>query len=217
MEEKIINRALIELDLCGTAFEIASEPVETTPVKIKVTKTQDCEFVLIGEHIKYAVTIENECGGELHNVKFKDELDECVEFVEGSFRVGDEPATPELVGRTLEYVISELPSCETVEITFEVKTTDECCRGCRPDPEQSAIPTVRPMFAFSPAVGGTGVRGATIFVERPGGQVVQTTVLPGGSWNLILAAPPPRAGDVFRVWQVEPGKTKSEVVTRIVS
>jgi len=219
MEEKIINRALVELDLCGTTVEVASEPVETTPVKVKVTKTQDCEFVLIGERIKYTVFIENECGGELHNVKFKDELDECVKFVEGSFRIDDEQKEPEVVDGVLEYVIEELPSCKTLEINFEVMATDACCHGCRPDPdpEQSAIPTVRTILAFSPAVGGTGVTGATIYVERPNGQIVQTNVLPGGSWNLVLAAPTPHAGDVFKIWQVEPGKKESEIVTRIVS
>lgn len=211
----IQNKALVELELCGQTVEIASEPIETTPISLKITKTQDCDFVFIGERIKYTVIIENECGGELHNLVFKDELDECLEFVEGSFYVGDEPATPELVDGVLEYVIEELPSCETLEITFEVVATEACCRGCRPgpEPEQSAIPTVRAMYPYSPSMGGTGVYGATIYVERPSGAIVQTTVLVGGSWNLTLSAPYPSAGQVYKVWQVEPGKEPSEIVS----
>ena len=209
----IKNRALVELELCEQTVEIASEPVETTPISLKVTKTQDCDFVFIGERIKYTVIIENECGGELHNLKFKDELDECLEFVEGSFRVGDEPATPEIVDGVLEYMIAELPSCETLAITFEVVVTEACCRGCRPDPEHSETPTVRAMYAYSPSMGGTGVYGATIYVERPSGAVVHTTVLAGGSWNLTLSAPYPSAGQVYKVWQVEPGKSPSKIVS----
>jgi len=216
--ELIQNKALIELELCGQTIEIASEPIETTPIKLTVTKKQDCAFVMVGERIKYTVTIENECGGELHNLKFKDKLDECVEFVEGSFRVGEHPATPELVDGVLEYVITELTSCETLEITFEVLATESCCRGCRPDPDpvQSARPTVRAMHAFSPAVGGTGIPGATIHVERPNGQVVSATVTFGGTWSLVLGMPMPREGEVFKVWQVEQGKEQSEIVTVVV-
>jgi len=216
MEEKIKNSASVELELCGKTIEVTSDPIEITPIKLSIIKTTDCDFVAIGEKIKYTIVIANECGGAVHDVKFKDELDECVEFVEGSFKVGDDVKHPEIIDGVITYEIEEIESCDVFKITFEVVATESCCRGCHPDPEQSAMPTVRPMFAFSPAVGGTGVSGATIYVERPSGQIVTTTVLPGGSWNLVLATPAPRTGDVFRIWQVEPSKKESDVVTRIV-
>jgi len=214
MEEKIINKALVELNLCDKKIEVASEPIETTPVKVTVTKTQDCDFVAIGERIKYTVTIKNECGGVLENLKFKDELDPCVEFVEDSFRVGDEPARPEIIDGILVYEIEEIQPCHSLEITFEVTATEACCKGCTPPGERSAPPVVRRILPFNPAISGTGVSGARIYVQFPEGEIRQATVN-GGNWG-VLAPTLPRSGDVITVWQIEPGKEKSDVVTIIV-
>jgi|GEM_PF-1817170 len=211
MEEKIKNRASIELELCDKTIEIASEEIEITPIKLKITKTQDCDFVVIGERIKYTVFIENECGGAVYGLKFKDELDQCLEYVEGSFRVGEEHKTPEIMEGILTYEIEEIGSCETLEISFEVIATESCCRGCRPDPERSTAPTIRPMIPLNPAMSGTGVSGATVFVEFPNGEIRQVMVY-AGNWG-IIAPTLPRSGDVIKAWQIEPGKEESDIVT----
>ena len=212
MEEKIKNKTLIEVELCGDKIEIASNTVETTPVKLMITKAADCDFVVIGERIKYTVTIKNECGGDLQNLKFKDELDECVEYVEGSFKVGDDEKEPELIDRMLTYEIEELKSCEKLEITFEVLATDDCCRGCRVD--KSAAPTIRVMVPLTTTVNGTGISGSTVFVKFPNGETKQTTVILG---NWAIQAPDRlRIGDEISAWQKEVGKEESDVVTRTV-
>ncbi|MCL2755681.1 MAG: hypothetical protein FWE45_01365 [Firmicutes bacterium] len=212
--EKIKNRALVELDMCGEKVEVASEPIETTPVKVRVTKTQECDFVVIGEKIRYKVEIENECGGDLYNIKFKDELDECCEFVEGSFMVDGHEREPEIIEGAIEYVIEELESCGKVEITFEVIATETCCRGCDvPPPERSTAPTILPILPLY-TVTGTGVSGATVYVELPNGDVRQTTVILG-YWSVTS---PTRllGGQEVKAWQKEPGKSESEIITRVV-
>ena len=211
---KIINRALVELELCGSKIEVISEPVETTPVNLKIEKSQDCEFVAVGGNIKYTVKIHNQCGGELHDVVFKDKLDNCTRFIEGSFRVGEEIKHPEIIDDTLVYTIETVEKCEIIIITFEVKVTDECCQGCSPDPSKSATPIIAPILPFTTTVVGTGVTGATICVEFPNGDTETTTVILG-AWRVTS---PVRLmfGQTVSAIQTEPGKSKSDIATRTV-
>jgi len=213
--ERIRNRALVELEFCGNKVEVASETIETTPVKLSITKTQDCDYVAIGETIRYTVVIENECGGELSGLVFRDELDECVQFVGGSFHVDGHERDAEVIDGVLTYEIEELGSCDKVEITFEVLATETCCRGCTPPAERSRPPTIRTILPMSSAVSGTGVSGAIVFVKFPGGETRQTTVVLG---NWVVTAPARlRPHEEVSAWQQEPGKEVSEIVTRTIA
>ena len=210
---KIDNQATVSLEACDRTIEVTSNEVTTRPIKIRLEKKQDCDIVLVGETVKFTIEIENECSTDVENLIFKDRLHDCFDYVEGSFHVNGHEEHPEFDDDTLTFRIDELNSCETVTITFEVTVTEECCLGCRPEPEQSATPTVMPMYPYSPTMTGTGIAGATIYVERPNGAIVQTTVYPGGHWSLTLSAPYPTAGQIYKIWQIEPGKEQSTIVT----
>jgi len=208
---EIENKAVVSLEACNRTIEVASNEITTKPIKLRLEKKQDCDIVLIGENVKFTIEIENQCSTDVENLMFKDRLHDCFHYVEGSFRVNGIEEHPELEDRTLIFEIDQLRSCESVTIEFEVTVTDDCC-DCTTE-EQSATPTVMPLYQYSPSMNGTGISGATIYVERPSGAVVQTTVYPGGHWNLTLPAPYPSAGQIYKVWQVEPGKEPSEIVT----
>jgi len=128
-EHKIKNKASLNLELCGEEFEIESNETEAEKIKITVEKSQSCNFVLVGEKIKYTVKITNDSCVEIEDVVFKDELDDCVEFVAGSFTVDGKHVTPVIRDGVLKYTIPKLEPCQTVVITFEVKVED-CGSPC---------------------------------------------------------------------------------------
>jgi len=212
---KIKNNASINFQACEEEIKIESNELETNPIKIRIEKKQDCDFVLIGENIKYTIEIENQCSTDLFDLVFKDRFDECTEFVEGSFRVNDHVEHPTLVDHELIFEIEKLEECEELTITFEVKTTDDCCHCTHPQPEQSEPPTIRHPNYNDNYVNGTGVPYATIEVEFPGGQIVSTTVNNGGNWRVDAPYRLQRGDTVYAI-QIEPNKSPSIQVSATV-
>jgi len=215
MKNKIENIAVVSIEGCGKTIEITSNEVVTTPVKLRIEKTQECNIVQVGENIKYTIEIENECG-DLDNLTFEDRLDPCTEFVENTFRVNREVRHPEVEGNTLTYNIGSLESCETLSINFEAKVTEACC-ACKngPEPIKSAPPTIRHIEYNDMSVHGTGVPLATIYVEFPDGEIRTGAVNNGGNWN-IGAPYRLTIGQIVKAWQVEQGKAPSEIITSVV-
>ena len=216
-ENKIINQAGVDIELCDGTHTIESNIVEAEPIHIRVEKEQSCDRVLVGEKIQYTVKVINECGPEVHDLLFKDALDECTRFVEGSFMVDDHPETPELLVNTLTFVIDTLESCDMVTIAFEVEVTAECCHCNRPEPEQSRTPTTRTTISrFERVIAGTGVRGATVYATFSGDVVRSAVVNLLGAWS-IQVPDSLSAGDTIIVVQVEPGKEPSDpVIVKVV-
>ncbi|MCL2846065.1 MAG: hypothetical protein FWE38_00060 [Firmicutes bacterium] len=212
MEGTIKNKAMVGIELCGRTVEVASDVIETVPVKLKITKSQDCEVVAIGERIKYTVHIENECGGELRHVKFKDEIDPCCEFLPDTFMVNGEHRHAEFREGVIEYEIEEIHRCEKMEITFEVIATERCCHGCHT--QQTERPTIRTVLPLASAVSGTGISGAMVTVEFPCGEIRRTNVVMR-NW-MILAPERLHMGQIVTAWQKEENKKESEPVTRRV-
>jgi len=208
----IENKAVVNIQACDKTIEVTSNQTTTRPIKLRIEKKQDCDIVLVGEDIKYTVEIENLCSTDIENLTFKDELHDCFEYVDESFRVDGETRTPEFQGNTLYYKIDELKSCEIITITFEVAVTDNCC-DCAI--ERSAQPIINQPHYNDDFVHGTGVPHATIYVEFPGGETKTTTVNNGGNWS-IDAPYRLEIGQTVSAWQVEPGKKPSEPVTKIV-
>jgi len=209
----IKNQSIVEVEVCDDKkVEFKSEEIETTPIKLKIKKEHDCDVVAIGEKIHYTVHIENECSTDVKNVLFKDHLDPCTKFVEGSFKVNEHEHHPEIEGHTITYRISEIESCQTVKIEFDVETTEECCTSCH---MQSQAPTILPLVPLTTAVLGTGVPSALIKVTFPGGECVETNVNNLRSWR-VTAPHRLHRGEVVTAIQIEPGKSPSNPVTRTV-
>jgi len=211
-ENKIINKASVDIELCDMMRTIDSNTVEAEAINIKVVKEQSCDKVLVGENLKYTVKIINECGPVVHDLLFKDTFDECTKLVEGSFTVDDHPETPDVHENTLSFWIDKLESCDIITITFEVKVTEECCRRSCPEPEKSRTPITRTTISrFERVIVGTGVRGATVYATFPGSVVRSAVVNLLGAW-LIAVPGSLSAGNVITVVQVEPGKAPSDPV-----
>jgi uncharacterized repeat protein (TIGR01451 family) len=213
MIKKIENKAVAKLEICDEEFEIVSNTVTTKPIKIRIEKKQNCDVVFIGENVKYTVEIENQCSTDVENLIFKDELDKCLEFVKGSFRVNGKVEAPEIKDNTIIFKIDKLESCETLVITFEAKATDDCCE-CKHKPK-SEKPTVQQVKHNDNSVRGTGVPQATVYVEFPDGKIVSAVVNNGGNWN-ISAPDRLTDGQTVYVWQLETGKGASDTVEVIV-
>jgi len=214
MNNNIENKAVIKIDTCDNQIEIASIELITKPIKLQIEKKQDCDFVLIGDNIKYSIEIKNQCGTEVEDIIFEDKLDKCTRCTEGSFKVNGETKKPEIINNCLIYKIERIKSCETICIVFEVCVTDDCC-NCNPEPDKSATPTVKQIEDNANSVQGTGIPYATVYVEFPNGNVIPGTVNNGSNWN-INAPQRLYKGQIVSVWQLEPGKEPSDIISVIV-
>lgn len=123
-KDEIKNEAEIELFLCGKKHTVKSNEVEAKIVEITVKKEQSCNFAFNGDEIEYKVTICNESGVNLNNVKFVDELSRELKFERESFKVDSKKETAHLNGNTLTYTIPEIKAKHHKVITFE-------CEVCR--------------------------------------------------------------------------------------
>lgn len=212
-ENKIRNQSSIRIELCDGEHTIESNIVEVEPIDIKVIKEQSCNKALVGDKIKYTVKIINECGAETHDLLFKDVLNECLRFIDGSFTVNEHPETPEIHDNTLTFTIETLESCETITITFEVEVTEDCCTCNRPEPETSRTPVTRTSISrFERVLAGTGIRGATVYATFPGGIVRSAIVNIFGTWSITIPIGL-SARDTITVVQVESGKEPSDSVS----
>jgi len=215
-KNKVINKATVELEFCDGIKIVESNTTEAQAIKLVLEKTQDCDFVLVGHKIKYTVRILNECEVELHDVIFKDILDDCVEFVEGSFEIDGEVKTPEVEEGILKFIFPVLEKEETV-ITFEVEATDDCCCKPKPKPVKSDPPTIASVRTNSTHVAGTGIAYATVYVTFPGEYIESYVVNNGGNWNAKMPdGYTPMIGDIIFSIQVEPGKDPSLPVETVV-
>jgi len=211
-ENKIKNTASVEIELCDEIHTIESNQVEADVVNIRVEKEQSCGKVFVGGKIKYTVKIISECG-EVTDLLFKDVFDECTKYVEGSFEINGDKETPDIDDNVLTFKIDKIESCDTITITFEVEVTDECCHCQRPDPERSRQPVTRSTISrFERVITGTGIRGATISVKFPDGEIRDTTVNFLGAWTVFVPGNL-FAGDVITVVQIEPNKQPSDPIS----
>ena len=210
-ENKIINRASLEVELCDHTHIIESNPVEAEAINIKVEKTQSCDKVLVGGVIKYTIKIISECG-EAEDLLFKDIIDDCTRFVDDSFTVNGKREKPNVKDNILTFKIDKLESCETITITFEVEVTKQCC-SCHPHPEKSKTPTTRlTVSRYERSLTGSGERGAIIHVKYPDGSTSSTSVNLLRSWTISLPLGM-SSGDLIYIIQEEQGKAPSDTIT----
>jgi len=122
--DKIKNKAKVEVEFCGRMH--SAETVETvvTPIKLEIECEKPCAFTLENEKLKFVFKVKNLSEIELHNVMFKDFLDKQTEFVRDSFKVNGHHHKVCVREHVLEAEIRELKACQTVTISFEVKTKD---------------------------------------------------------------------------------------------
>ena len=117
----IKNKASVELDDCEELIAFDSNEVEAHYLDIEITKSQSCIWAIHGKNLTYCVDITSRTGHPIDDLKFVDVLDYGVQYVTGTFKVGDDYVTPMVSGQTLSYVIPHLDPNQKITICFQVK------------------------------------------------------------------------------------------------
>lgn len=115
---RVCNIAQVETS-CHTSVSNGVETLVKRPLHIckKVDKDQAC----VGDILTYTITIQNSSLVNETQVVFTDQLDQDVEYVNGSFYVNGQAQTPAIDNRILYYVIPSIEPMSTVEIVFQVR------------------------------------------------------------------------------------------------
>lgn len=112
------NTATIEYDGSPISSNTVNTLLEYSP---SITKAVDKTIAKIGDILTYTIEIINENLFSLENIPFTDVLPVGSQYVENSFTVDGQPATPTLDAQTLNYTIPIIAEEGTVTITFQVE------------------------------------------------------------------------------------------------
>ncbi|MCL2569856.1 MAG: hypothetical protein FWE16_01470 [Firmicutes bacterium] len=122
MSEKIKNTSFVDIELCEDTVTVTSQEVEVSELQLSVVKTAMCPFAVVGGTIKFCTTIKNTTGFTIHELVFRDELDENLSYVEGSFTVnGGQEDDPTIIGRVITFPMEKIEDDEEIVICFKVR------------------------------------------------------------------------------------------------
>ena len=122
MENKIKDKACIEVELCGRKHTVDCNESTVEIIKIDIDREHPCKYVLENEAFCYVYKVKNLSDTDVRDVKFKDTIHGNAEFVPNSFKVNGRHEKAFINHNTLEFCIKELKKCETLIISFEVKS-----------------------------------------------------------------------------------------------
>ena len=120
MAETLTNQSGLDIELCQEPMRVLSNEVEATELALTVTKTQSCDFFVVGGTIRYCVEIKNESGVEITPIRWFDDLDNRLSYIADTFTVDGSPETPTINGQELSWDIGTLAGNQTVNICFKV-------------------------------------------------------------------------------------------------
>jgi len=119
IDPTIRNTALLETTDCeDQEVTTTSNSLDITIVELTLTKTAKCPYVVVGGVISYCVEIKNPSNIDLVETIFKDTLDARLFYVDESFTVDGNLATPTINGKTIEYSL-DIAADTTVIICFK--------------------------------------------------------------------------------------------------
>ncbi|MCL2176563.1 MAG: hypothetical protein FWB72_01225 [Firmicutes bacterium] len=121
MAETILNQSGLNFEICEDQMVVLSNEVEATELVIIVTKTQSCPYFVVGGTITYCTTIENQSEIPLEDLKWFDNLDQRLTYVEDSFLVDGTQQTPTIDGQELSFNIDTIDINQTITICFKVQ------------------------------------------------------------------------------------------------
>lgn len=122
MGNVLTNQSQLEFAICDgdDAVVISSNETIADEVSLTITKTQSCDYFVVGSRITYCVFVYNNSAVTLEALRWYDTLDSRLTYVVDSFTVEGEIEIPTESGQTLEWIIDELPASSGVEICFQV-------------------------------------------------------------------------------------------------
>jgi len=129
---KIKNKAEFEIELCGKKHKVETLETVVEPIKIDIIQKEPCKYVLENDKIKYLFEVKNLSRTDIFGGEFKDILSHEVDYVNESFEINGKKENAEVCGNVLIHKIKELKACETLYVSFEVKTREfkNQCEKC---------------------------------------------------------------------------------------
>lgn len=115
------NRATLEIGHANHIHTITSNAVEAQKIAVRVEKYEDIDWVFEGDTITYTIKLCNECGIELADAIFVDNIPEGLRYEFGSFKVNGHIKNPHISGRRITYKLAKFDRHSEVIITFKVK------------------------------------------------------------------------------------------------
>ena len=125
------NQSFLDLELCNGAVSAESNIIETEIIDLQIEKEASCAYAIVGGRICYTVTVTNNSDHSFDDsglgmLTFRDVLASNVRYIDGTFQIDGNDATPTIDADNVMTYTFEIPPHESVVITF-------CVRVVAPD------------------------------------------------------------------------------------